>query len=111
VRLALLTNGGADWQRAKIAKFDLARHFDCILIEGECGFGKPDERIYRLALGALEAEPADAWMVGDNLEWDVAAAQRAGLRGIWIDPFGKGLPPTTTVRPDRVITRIADLLG
>jgi putative hydrolase of the HAD superfamily len=111
VQLALLTNGGAEWQRSKIQQFELARHFDCILIEGECGFGKPDERIYRLALDALSAEPIATWMVGDNLEWDIAGAQRLGIHGVWVDPRGKGLPPTATVRPDRIIACIAELLS
>jgi len=47
IRLALLTNGSAAVQRAKIDRFDLARHFDYVCIEGEFGCGKPDERVYR----------------------------------------------------------------
>ena len=31
-------------------------------------------------------------MVGDNLEWDVAAPQRLGMSGVWIDARGRGLP-------------------
>ena len=54
-RLALLTNGAADAQREKIERFRLEPLFDLILIEGELGFGKPDERIYRLALTELAA--------------------------------------------------------
>lgn len=69
VSLGLLTNGGSSSQRAKIERFDLARHFDFICIEGEFGCGKPDERVYRSALESLNCKPADAWMVGDNLEW------------------------------------------
>jgi putative hydrolase of the HAD superfamily len=35
VRLALITNGRSEFQRAKIERHGLARFFDCILIEGE----------------------------------------------------------------------------
>src|SRR5687768_16126074 len=45
IKLALLTNGGPQSQRPKIERFDLARHFDHICIEGEFGCGKPDERV------------------------------------------------------------------
>ncbi len=37
IRLALITNGGADLQRRKIEKFALASFFDCIVVEGEFG--------------------------------------------------------------------------
>jgi putative hydrolase of the HAD superfamily len=108
-RLALLTNGGSQGQRGKIDRFDLARLFDAILIEGEVGFGKPDPRIYRQALEAVGVEARHAWMVGDNLEWDVAGPQREGITGIWIDSRGGGVPPGRDVRPDRIIGRLAEL--
>lgn len=118
VRLALLTNGSAKGQRAKIERFELAQHFDYLCIEGEFGCGKPDERVYRGALAALEAEPRDTWMVGDNLEWDVAAPMRLGITGIWYDRHAAGLPTRATSKlfedgtrqPDRIIRSLAELL-
>src|SRR5579862_2359194 len=85
IRLGLLTNGTSDDQRRKIERFDLACYFDCIQIEGEFGRGKPEPQVYLAALTALGGRPESSWMVGDNLEWDVAAPQRLGLRGIWLD--------------------------
>lgn len=108
-RLALLTNGAGPAQRRKIARFDLANLFDAILVEGEIGFGKPDERVYRQALDGLGVRPADAWMIGDNLEWDVAAPQKLGIFGVWIDRRGKGLPPASGVLPDRIIPALSAL--
>jgi putative hydrolase of the HAD superfamily len=108
-RLALLTNGGSEGQRTKINRFALADLFDAILIEGEVGFGKPDPRIYIRALDTLGVEPAQAWMVGDNLEWDVAGPQREGIAGVWIDARGAGVPPDRTVKPDRIIGKLAEL--
>ncbi len=118
VRLALLTNGSSDSQRAKINRFELEPHFDYISIEGEFGCGKPDERVYRAALAALASEPTDTWMVGDNLEWDVAAPMRLGITGIWFDRHAAGLPTSATAKifgdgtrqPDRVIRSLAELL-
>jgi putative hydrolase of the HAD superfamily len=107
--LALLTNGSRRMQRLKIERFELERLFDVILVEGEVGFGKPDRRIYELALTQLRQSPADTWMVGDNLEWDVAAPQQLGIYGIWVDASGKGLPPGSSMRPDRIIRTITEL--
>jgi putative hydrolase of the HAD superfamily len=110
VTLALITNGNAELQRSKIVKHGLATFFDYILIEGELGFGKPDERVFRHALDLLQARPDEVWMVGDNLEWDVVAPQKLGIFSIWLDFAGTGLPEGSTVRPDRIIRSLTELL-
>jgi putative hydrolase of the HAD superfamily len=109
LRLALLTNGAGAAQRKKIDRFELADLFDAILVEGELGFGKPDERVYRRALGALGSQPGETWMVGDNLEWDVAAPQKLGMSGVWIDARSRGVPEHSTVTPDYIVRSLVDL--
>ncbi len=110
VRMALVTNGGAEPQRDKIHRFNLAPFFDAILIEGECGYGKPDIRIYTDALRRLDATPGDAWMVGDSLEWEVAVPQKLGIYCVWNDAKGEGLPEDSGIRPDRIIRSLPELL-
>ncbi|MSS73892.1 MAG: HAD family hydrolase [Candidatus Latescibacteria bacterium] len=110
VKLALLTNGAAEPQRFKVEKFGLTSFFDLILIEGEFGAGKPDARVYRHALEMLGVTPGEAWMVGDNLEWEVAAPQRLGIKGIWNDFAGTGLPEGSDVRPYRIIRSLTELI-
>lgn len=110
VPLAMVTNGDAGHQRRKIAQHDLERFFDVIVVEGELGVGKPEEVVYRYALSELRVKAEDAWMVGDNLEWDVLAPQRLGLRGIWVDGSGQGLPKSCPAAPHRIIRAFPDLL-
>jgi putative hydrolase of the HAD superfamily len=110
VKLALVTNGSAEFQRDKIARFDLEHRFDHIQIEGEFGQGKPELSVYRHALEKLGCEACDAWMVGDNYEWEVVAPQKLGMCGIWYDPFEAGIPPHATAQPTRVIRRLAELV-
>jgi len=110
VRLGLITNGASATQRAKIERFALAAHFDHIQIEGEHGFGKPEPRAYLHALEVLDCQPPDAWIVGDNLVWEVEAPQRLGLFCIWFDHLAGGLPTGSAVRPDRIIAAHAELL-
>jgi len=107
--LALVTNGSRRMQRLKIERFGLEPIFDTILIEGELGFGKPDARVFELALSSLGHAPTDTWMVGDHLEWDVAAAQKLGIYAVWVDTQGKGVPDDSPVRPNRTVRRIAEL--
>jgi len=110
ILLALITNGSAESQRSKISRFNLVQYFDFILIEGEFGVGKPDERVYLEALNKLAVKPEETWMIGDNLEWDVIVPQRLGMTAIWVDFAGKGLPGSSKTRPDRTIERISELI-
>ena len=110
IKLALITNGASQPQRAKIQRFNLAPLFDSILVEGEFGAGKPDPRVYLHSLEQLEASPSETWMVGDNLEFDVGAPQKLGIKGIWVDGQAGGLPVASSVKPDRIVTRISQLV-
>jgi putative hydrolase of the HAD superfamily len=49
-------------------------------------------------------------MVGDHLEWEVAAPQRLGIFAIWHDALGRGLPAGSPVKPDRIIRSLSELL-
>ena len=109
-RLALVTNGTSEEQRGKINRFELEAHFDHIQIEGEFGLGKPHDAAYRHALETMGADPASTWFVGDNLEWDVAAPQRHGIFGIWVDGRRRGVPPDSGHTPDRIVHHIRELL-
>ncbi len=111
VKLALITNGASEPQRAKVVRFALEHRFDHIQIEGEHGFGKPEERSYTHAMEVLGVGPHETWMVGDNLEWEVVGPQRLGIHAIWHDGYGVGLPPGCTIKPDRIIRRLKELLA
>jgi len=111
VKTALITNGSSATQRAKIARFELERLFDHIQIEGEAGFGKPEEQAYRHAMAVLGVVPHETWIVGDHLEWEVATPQRLGLRAIWCDGFGNGLPADAGVTPDHVVVSLSEIVA
>lgn len=110
IRMGLITNGMPLTQRAKIDRFHLEKYFEFCLIEGEVGFGKPDVRVFELALEKLGLPASEVWMIGDNLVWDVAAPQKLGITGIWNDYLHKGLPAGSPVIPDRIIHAIRELI-
>ncbi|WP_327368382.1 HAD-IIA family hydrolase [Streptomyces sp. NBC_01217] len=73
--------------------------------------GKPAGSFFAAALSHLGATPSSALMVGDDIETDVLAAQRAGLTGVLVRT-GKYLPGTHRAAdgtPDHVIDSFADL--
>ena len=111
VRLGLLTNGPARAQQRKLERFNLTPLFDVIVIEEEFGAGKPDLRVFQHALAQLQVQPAEAWMVGDRLELDIAPAQQLGIRAVWIDPTGTGLPAASPAQPDETVSSLAELVA
>jgi|CXWL01.1.fsa_nt_gi putative hydrolase of the HAD superfamily len=110
IPMALLTNGEARNQRRSVETHALEQYFHCIVIEGEFGVGKPDERVFRHALSAVACDPADVWMVGDSLEADIAPAVALGMHAVWVDETGAGLPTSAVVAPDRIVQGISELL-
>ena len=110
VLLALLTNGASEIQRRKIDRFNLAPLFNIILVEEEMGFGKPDERVFLKALQHFGLRPDKAWMVGDDLERDIAGAQQLGIFSLWVDSKSGLSGGTTAIKPYRTIRSIAELI-
>jgi len=72
--------------------------------------GKPAAAFFEAALASLRADPSQALMIGDDVEADVLAAQRAGITGVLVRT-GKYLPRTlrsASGTPDHVVDSIAD---
>jgi putative hydrolase of the HAD superfamily len=107
-RLALITNGAPDIQGTKIDGSNLASFFETIIISGDHGFGKPDRRIFQLALERLKVRAHEAVMIGDSLNRDIAGAHAAGLRTIWINRYHRTLTDNHPV-PDIELTDLRDL--
>ena len=110
VKLALITNGDAQEQRRKINRFNLAPLFDVVIVEGEFGIGKPEPQVYHHAMTELGVGPAETWMVGDNLEWEVIVPKSLGIYTVWVDFAKQGLPGHTAAKPDRIIHLLSELL-
>jgi HAD superfamily hydrolase (TIGR01458 family) len=73
--------------------------------------GKPSTAYFEAALEALDAEPNMTWMVGDDIEADIAGAQAHGMRTVLVRT-GKFRPDTVErgrVRPDGIVSSIAHL--
>jgi putative hydrolase of the HAD superfamily len=110
IRMALITNGLASLQRPKLQRFNLERFFDPILIESEFGIGKPDHKGFLHALDCLGSSPSQAWMVGNDLVFDIRPAQELGLDTVWVDFAGLGLPESSSVKPTWSVRSVNELL-
>jgi HAD superfamily hydrolase (TIGR01458 family) len=73
--------------------------------------GKPTAAYFEAALAELGARAEDATMVGDDIESDVGAAKRLGMRGVLVrtGKFRRDALAGADPRPDAVIDSIAEL--
>ncbi|PXW87509.1 putative hydrolase of the HAD superfamily [Pseudogracilibacillus auburnensis] len=85
-KIAIITNGSTQRQKAKITNSNLNSYFNLIIISEEVGLSKPDKRIFDLALNKLNVQPEAALFVGDDLEKDIGGCQNANIKGIWFNP-------------------------
>lgn len=84
-RLGLCSNfSHAPAARAILDGAGLTASLDAIVISHEHGLRKPRAEIFESVLLELDVAPEDAIHVGDNLDADVAGANAAGLRTVWI---------------------------
>jgi 4-nitrophenyl phosphatase len=67
--------------------------------------GKPDPTILHTALARLDVPAADAIMIGDKLDTDIVAGQRAGVTSIFVET-GVPLDQRSAVRPDYFLARL-----
>lgn len=109
IKLALITNGAGEVQRAKIDRYNLAPYFDNILIEGEFGTGKPDERVFRYTMEKLDVKPAGAWMVGDDLRFDIAPCRALGIYSLLVQGYSDNPYSLDGVKPDKEIRSVAEI--
>ena len=73
--------------------------------------GKPSAAYFAAAVEALEAEPSVTWIVGDDIEGDIAGGRNHGLKTILVRT-GKFRPDeveVSRVQPDAIVSSIAQL--
>ncbi|MES2536617.1 MAG: HAD family hydrolase [Pseudomonadota bacterium] len=104
--LGSISNGAAD-----LEAIGLAHHFQISVAAHRFGRAKPDPSIFHSACDALGIRPAQAVYVGDDPLLDVEGAQKAGLRGVWINRAGtepqRALP--AHVVPDAICANLFEL--
>jgi HAD superfamily hydrolase (TIGR01458 family) len=90
---------------AFVAGLEYAAQVDAIVL------GKPSAAYFAAACEALDADPELTWMVGDDIEADIAGAQGLGMRTVLVRT-GKFRPDdveAATTRPDGIVSSIAQL--
>jgi len=82
-RLGLLSNGNSYPERC-----GLPDRFHFVVFAQDHGIEKPDRRLFEVALARAGCRPQELLHVGDSLTNDVAGAQGAGVRSVWLNRYG-----------------------
>jgi 2-haloalkanoic acid dehalogenase type II len=96
--LGIVTDGDVDAVHALLSHLNLSGLFDSVTASESVRSYKPDSGIYRAALRALRAKPAEALFVSDA-SLDLQGAASLGIAGAWMPrgllPDAANLPPHT----------------
>jgi len=73
--------------------------------------GKPSPAYFKAALEALDTDPEFAWMVGDDLESDIAGAQALNMKTVLVrtGKFRPDAVEASRIRPNGIVSSIGQL--
>jgi putative hydrolase of the HAD superfamily len=83
----------------------LTEYFEGQTISGKIGFDKPRKEIYEYALN-MAGNPAERYMIGDNLRDDIHGSKACGFKTIFIDLRGN----RADEKCDHTVREVAEIL-
>ena len=102
-RLGIISNGNNTPQMVGLDDV-----FDFTVFAHECGFPKPDPRIFEFAFARSGDKPDGVIHVGDSLQSDVLGANNYGMLSVWLNR--DGVANETGITPHREIKNLTELL-
>jgi HAD superfamily hydrolase (TIGR01509 family) len=89
-----------------LAKYGMDDAFSVVVSSASCGIYKSDPGIYHQTLSLMGASPGESVHIGDSHRYDVASAQRAGMRTILLSQ--QSVSDNHNPAPDAVIRRLGE---
>jgi haloacid dehalogenase superfamily, subfamily IA, variant 3 with third motif having DD or ED/haloacid dehalogenase superfamily, subfamily IA, variant 1 with third motif having Dx(3-4)D or Dx(3-4)E len=86
--------------------------FNVYTASGALGFGKPDLRIFEMALSQAKCKPENSIMIGDRLDNDIYPAKKLGMKTMWIRQGYGGMcePMSEEYMPDYTVYTLPEIL-
>jgi putative hydrolase of the HAD superfamily len=112
IRVGAMSNSNHAYQEQKLTRLGVRSRFATLTCCDDVGGrAKPDPAIFHAATAALGASRRSTAYVGDHLENDARAAQRAGLHGIWLRRTPTDVATAPVIATVATLTDIAELIA
>jgi len=108
-RMAILSDAQPCFALPEMRAVGLEGYFDPVVISVDCGFRKPDRRIFGRALEAMNLGPEEVIFVGNDMYRDIYGASRLGIRTIFVDS-NQGDKTHEKAKPDYIAYRFEQVL-
>ncbi|MBC7538803.1 MAG: noncanonical pyrimidine nucleotidase, YjjG family [Bacteriovorax sp.] len=110
IPLVIVTNGIGVVQHKRLLNSGLKPYIELMVISEECGFSKPDRRIFDYTFEILNRSHLSSrtLMIGDKLETDILGAKNIEIDSCWFNPDKTS--NVTTISPTYEIQNILELL-
>ena len=109
-RLAIISDGQTAYAVPELNAVGLAGYFDPIIVSGDFGYRKPDDRLFTAALTAMKMAPSEILFVGNDMYRDVHGAQKLGIRTVFFKS-NQGTQEKEGVKPDYIIYSFPEVLN
>lgn len=109
IRMGVVTTKMRDTAVKGLKLFDLEQYMQVVVTLDDVTKAKPDPEGIKLAMRKLDADPDSTLMVGDS-QYDIQAAQNAGIRAAGVAWSIKGKEFLNRFEPDYMLDDIRDLL-
>jgi putative hydrolase of the HAD superfamily len=107
--LAIVTDAQSAYAHGELHKVGLFGYFDPIIVSGDYGYRKPDQRLFQYALDGMAVAAENALYVGNDMHRDIFGAREAGLQTVMFDS-DQGTKVYLDCVPDYTITDFRELL-
>lgn len=84
----------------------------CRFAAADVGYLKPHPAIFEAALDCIGTQPEETVFVGDNLNADIAGAQRVGMKAVWRDTgYHTSRISLGVIEPDATLTSLDSIFA
>lgn len=107
-KLAALSDAQSAWALPEMRAVGIDGYFQPIIISGDCGYRKPDSRIFQAALERLDELPENVLFVGNDMYRDIYGASRAGMKTVFFSS-NQGRKKANAAEADYIIYQFTEL--
>lgn len=108
--LGIVSDGQSAYAIPELNAVGLSGYFDPVIISGDFGYRKPDERLFTAALTKMKLAPSQVLYVGNDMYRDVYGAQKLGIKTVFFKS-NQGTQEKEGVNPDYIIYNFPELLN